>query len=380
MEFSLSEDQVAIKDLAKQIIGDRSTDEFLREFAETKEAYDQQLWSLLAEAGLLGLALPSKVGGSDFALLEVCQVLEAIGQYLAPIPYMASVVLAGSSIAEFGNEEQQQRYLEPLASGQTVLTAAVAELAMVEAARPRCVASKTTNGWSISGEKFCVPYAAQASAMLLPTVEEGSGDTLVFIVDMDNDSISQEDLVTTAYEPQAHLLFDKLEVAQAQLLGNVAQGDEIMNKLQLVASTAVAAMQLGVAEEALKRTAEYTSERVQFGRAIGSFQAVALRAADGYIDIEAMRSTYWQAAWRLDQGKDAAAAVHTAKWWASYGGNRIANSAQHMHGGIAADVKYPMHRFFLWAKHHEIQQGSALMQLANLGDLLAEQDIHLTTI
>jgi len=380
MEFSLSDDQIAIRDLAKQIIGDRSTDEFVRDFAESDEAFDKQLWALLADAGLLGLALPAKVGGSDFALLEVCQVLEAIGQYLAPIPYMASVVLAASSIAEFGNEQQQQRYLEPLASGQTILTAAVAELAMVEAARPRCVASKTATGWSISGEKYCVPYAAQASAMLLPVIDEDSGETLVFMVDLNNDGISREDLVTTAYEPQAHLRFDKLEVVADQLLGHADQGDEIINKLQLVASTAVAAIQLGVAEEALKRTAAYTSERVQFGRPIGSFQAVALRAADGYIDLEAMRSTYWQAAWRLDQGKDAAAAVHTAKWWAAYGGNRVANSAQHMHGGIAADIKYPMHRFFLWAKHYELQQGSALMQLANLGDLLAEQDIHLTTI
>lgn len=380
MEFSLTDDQLAIRELAGQIIGDRVTDEFLREFADNNEPFDQQLWATMAEAGLLGLSLPENAGGSGFGLFELCQVLEAVGTNLAPIPYMASVVLAGLPLSEYGSEQQQQRYLQPLAAGQTVLTAAVAELAMVEAARPACIATKTDRGWTISGEKYCVPYADQASAMLLPVVEAGSGKTLVFMVELSSDQIKVESLVTTAYEPQAHLVFYNLALSEADLLGNVDNGGSILDQLQWVASTAVAAMQLGVAEEALKRTAAYTGERVQFGRPIGSFQGVALRAADGYIDLEAMRSTYWQAAWRLDEGKEAGAAVHVAKWWSAYGGNRIANSAQHMHGGMGADISYPVHRFFLWAKHCEVQQGNALMQLAYLGDMLAEQDIHLTTI
>lgn len=380
MEFALTEDQISIRELAGKIIADRATDAFQRVFFESDENYDKPLWSMLAEAGLLGIALPEKVGGSAFALFEVCQVLEAVGQNLAPVPYLASVVLAGLTLSEFGTDEQQQRYLAPLVKGEMILTAAVAELAMVAAARPVCVASKSAEGWSISGEKFCVPYAQEASAVLLPANHADTGETMIFMVDLNSAEIAKVGLVTTAYEPQAHLTFDNLMVADSDRVGGDGQGQLILDKLQMVASTAVAAMQLGVAEEALKRTAAYTSERVQFGRAIGSFQAVALRAADGYIDIEAMRSTYWQAAWRLDQDLDAAAAVYTAKWWAAYGGNRVANSAQHMHGGIAADITYPMHRFFLWAKHCEIQQGNALMQLANLGDVLAERDMHLTTI
>jgi 3-oxocholest-4-en-26-oyl-CoA dehydrogenase beta subunit len=132
------------------------------------------------------------------------------------------------------------------------------------------------------------------------------------------------------------------------------------------------ATQVGVAEGALRMAADYTSERQQFGRPLSTFQGVALKAADAYVDTEAMRVTLWQAAWRLTAGLDAAKEVLVAKWWAAEGGQRVVHITQHLHGGMGADVDYPVHRYFLWGKQIEDTLGGASAQLARLGQALAE--------
>ena len=132
------------------------------------------------------------------------------------------------------------------------------------------------------------------------------------------------------------------------------------------------AMQVGVAEGALRMAAEYTSQRHQFGRPLSTFQGVSLKAADAFIDTEAMRVTLWQAAWRLTEGLDATAEVMVAKWWASEGGQRAVHITQHLHGGMGADVDYPVHRHFLWGKQIETTLGGSSALLARLGRHLAE--------
>jgi alkylation response protein AidB-like acyl-CoA dehydrogenase len=131
----------------------------------------------------------------------------------------------------------------------------------------------------------------------------------------------------------------------------------------------------GVAETAVRMTAEYTKTREQFERLIATFQAVGQRAADAYIDAEAIRLTAWQAAWRVDAGLPAEAEVAVAKFWAADGGQRVVHAAQHLHGGVGVDRDYPLHRYFLWAKHLELTLGSATAQLLTLGSLLADEPV-----
>ena len=133
------------------------------------------------------------------------------------------------------------------------------------------------------------------------------------------------------------------------------------------ARVALAALQLGVAGEALRRAAAYVSEREQFGRPIGTFQAVQHRLADCYIDIEALRSTYLRAVWALDQGLSASAEVLAVKWWTAQTGHRVTHAVQHVHGGLGADIEYPVHAFFLHAKQLEIALGGATQTLAAIG-------------
>ncbi len=131
--------------------------------------------------------------------------------------------------------------------------------------------------------------------------------------------------------------------------------------------TGLCALQIGIAEAAVRQTAEYLNTRNQFGVPLATFQATKMRAADAAIDTEAIRVTTWQAAWRLDNGFDAAKAVNVASWFASEAGQRVVFASQHLHGGMGADISYPIHRYFLWGKQIELQLGSPSAQLARLG-------------
>jgi acyl-CoA dehydrogenase len=137
-----------------------------------------------------------------------------------------------------------------------------------------------------------------------------------------------------------------------------------------VANCAIA---LGACESALAMAATYTSQRTQFGRPLSTNQGVAMRAADAYIDIDAMRVTLWQAAWQLDQQLDAGLAVEVAKYWAAEGGQRVVHATQHLHGGMGADVDYPVHRSFIWVKQLENIFGGGSQQLARIGARIASE-------
>ena len=143
--------------------------------------------------------------------------------------------------------------------------------------------------------------------------------------------------------------------------------------LRLRGTAGLCALQLGVLDSALHRTAEYTKQRKQFDHAIAAFQAVRQRLADAYLDVEAVRLTLWQAAWRLSDGLPAAEEVATAKYWAAEAGHRVAHTAVHLHGGVGIDVDYPLHRYFAAAKRNEFTLGGATAQLRALGDLLAAE-------
>jgi alkylation response protein AidB-like acyl-CoA dehydrogenase len=159
------------------------------------------------------------------------------------------------------------------------------------------------------------------------------------------------------------------------VLGDPEDGGPVLDWLLERATAAYCAEMVGVCEEALRLTAEYTKTREQFGRVIASFQAVGQRAADAYIDTEAIRLTAIQAAWRLASGLPASGEVAVAKFWAADGGQRVVHAAQHLHGGMGVDRDYPLHRYFLWAKQLELTLGGATAQLRHLGALLASEPV-----
>jgi alkylation response protein AidB-like acyl-CoA dehydrogenase len=332
----------------------------------------QPAWQWDDEAGgLLGLALPENHGGGGLGFLEVAIILEEIGRTVAPIPSLASVVTGGLPLARFGTESQQAEWLPGVSSGDVILTAALQELANDRPDAPTATAETAGDGFALRGTKHFVPAAHLADRMLVPA--SGPNGVSVYLVDPHDPGVTLEPVITTAGEPQAHAVLDG---AAGELLGDgTTDGATIVAWIVDRAVAGICATQVGVSEKALAITAEYVSTREQFDHPVASFQAVSQRAADAYIDAEAIRLTARQAAWRLSQGLPADDEIAIAKFWAADGGQRVAHAAQHLHGGIGVDVDYPLNRYFTWSKQHELTLGSATRQMVELGRRLAEQPV-----
>jgi alkylation response protein AidB-like acyl-CoA dehydrogenase len=375
MNFDLSEEEEAVKELAGQILGDSTSFERTRE-VESDDAgpgFDQTLWAQLAESNLIGLSISENLGGQGFGFLALCLMLEEAGRNLAPVPLLESIVYAALPIQQFGSEDLKKDLINRFVSGNAILTAALFEVGAPTSARTtRTKAAATGDGaYSLTGEKVCVPFAAAADKILVSASSDGGLG--LFLISPNSVGVSLDRQETTAHERQFVLKLEGVEIRVDDVLAVPGQGEIIMDWLEPRATTALAAIAVGAAEEGLRQTAEYTSTRKQFGREIGSFQGVSLRAADAYIDVEAMRSTMWQAAWQIDNGGTALKAAAVAKWWACMGGHRVSHTCQHLHGGIGSDIDYPIHRFFLRLKHIAMTVGGANEQLSILGALMADE-------
>jgi acyl-CoA dehydrogenase len=366
VNFDFNEEQEAVRDLAAQIFAGHATVERVKEVERSEERFDRDLWKALAAANLLGIALPDDVGGSGFGILELSLVLEQQGRVVAPVPLWPTLVLGAPAVARFGSQQQRERWLPAVVNGDAVLTGALAEPGANDAMLSSVTATRDGESWRLDGAKPSVPAGPVADCMLVPARVTGEPDTLgVFLVEPGSSGVKRERAITTNREAVAHV---ELSGARAELLTTEAGAVGWILDRALVG---LCAMQVGVAEAALRLAADYASSRHQFGKPLSTFQGVALKAGDAYIDTEAMRVTMWQAAWKLSEGRDATADVLVAKWWASEAGQRVVHTTQHLHGGLGADIDYPVHRYFLWGKQIEDTLGGASATLARLGTVLA---------
>lgn len=369
MDLSLSEEQQSIADLAAQILTDKLPPARLREI-ETDPAerwFADDVWNELAKADLLGICLPESVGGGGYGFVEACLLLEQQGRTVAPLPLLPTLVLGALPIARFGSAAQQQALLPGVVDGSVILTAALSEAGeYVSPEVPATTATADGNGWRIDGEKILVPAAHLATKILVPARSDGG--TGVFLVDPNGDGVELERNTAINDEPRYTIRF---RGASGEALGDSAANDEIVPWIVDRAIAALCSVQVGVCEAALRLTATYASEREQFGAKIGTFQAVAQRLADAYIDTEGIRLTALQAAWRLSEELPAADEVHIAKFWAAFGGDRVVHAAQHVHGGVGVDLDYPVHRYFRWSKVIELELGTATEHLRRLGQRIA---------
>ncbi len=349
MDFTATEAQSELARLVGDIVAKLVTPQRQRELdaqalrgTETTTAtarFDEPLWRALADAGVLSI-------DDGFGALEQSTVLAELGRALAAVPYLTSIVVSASGLAAFGHSDWAQR----AARGEVILTAALVD--DVEA-------PVTADGGVLTGTKLTVPYAAQAARLLVPA--EGN----VYLVDPADPGVRITPQQVVDFSPEATV---ELSGARGELVG----GADLAEWLVCRATLGYAALQSGVLAQALDLAAAYGRERVQFERPIGSFQAVAQRLADAYIDVKGVRLSVQQAAWRLDAGLPADAEVATAKFWAADAGHRVAHTVIHVHGGVGLDTDHPVHRYFLAAKHHEFALGGATEHLRRLGALLAD--------
>jgi alkylation response protein AidB-like acyl-CoA dehydrogenase len=373
MDFTFSEEQEAIAAVSRQLFGDRATPERLTELEAREVRYDEALWKELAAADLLGVALPEALGGSGHGFLEVAVLLAEVGWSVAPVPVYSTLVLGADPIARHGTKEQQERILPGVVAGDRVLTAGLMEPGGSDPTAPSTTAARDGGSWRLHGTKEMVPAAQLADTMLVPAAT-GDGELGLFLLETAAAGVEVRPVAATNGEPHADVVIDGALVPAEGRLGDPGRGPEMVRSLHARALVGLCAVQLGVAERALRIAAAYTTQREQFGRPIGSFQAVQQRMADAFIDVEAIRWTTWHAAWLLGQGRPADREARIAKFWAAEAGARVAATAQQVHGGIGIDVSYPLFRYFLWAKHNELALGSASEHLARLGATYTEEN------
>ena len=309
-------------------------------------------------------------GGAGLGFLESCLVLEQVGRTTAPVPYFGTV-LAAMTVDRHGDDETRTSVIGPALSGESVLTVALTE-PDGPSEDPTTQATPSTSSsdgdeWRLHGTKLLVPFGREADRVVV-SARIGENETGVFLLDPSGDGVDLEDLITTSGRPETTLVLDGAPGAR------LGDGDTLTWLLEH-ATAAQCATAIGVCASALDLTAEYTKTREQFDRPIATFQAVGQRAADAYIDTEAVRLTAWQAVWRLAEGLDAAEQVAIAKFWTAEAGQRVVHAAQHLHGGVGVDRDYPLHRYFLWAKELELNLGGATQSLLGLGARLAAQPI-----
>jgi alkylation response protein AidB-like acyl-CoA dehydrogenase len=366
MDFAFTDEQEAVSEAAIGLLGGVVDPDRILAVEQTDDMVDRELWAALSAADLLGLAVPEVHGGAGHGLTELCLLLQAQGNVVAPVPLWATLVLGALPLAQFGSPELQARWLPGLVAGDVMLTAALNGVAMGVHGVPPVSATAVGDGWVLNGTELAVPQAHLAQRIVVPahTADE---EIVLLLVDPQVPGVSLERTVTTNREIHPHLHLTDVAVPAGEVLVDPTSARAALESLLIAATAGLCALQVGVCESALRQTALYLNQRNQFGRPLSSFQGTMLRAADAAIDIEAMRVTLWNATWLFDSGRDATDAVQVAKWQASERGQRTVHATQHLHGGMGADITYPIHRYFLWGKQLELLLGGPSLQLARIG-------------
>lgn len=363
MDFQLSEDQRAIEQMADSLFSDHCQDDYLRQWDASGEPLMAPLWALCKETGLHALAIPEQYDGSGLGMTELMLVLQAQGRSLGQVPLWRHQ-LAAATLANFGQGDSAQLAAQA-ASGELLLSLSLESLQAAHGIALR--ASACAGGWQVAGRVAALALGGQAQAALLPVLADGQPRLL--LLDLDDPAVCRVPGVLTHGEAIADVQVEGLRVACDRVLPAAA-----LTWLEPRVIAALAALQLGVSAEHIRRTVDYVGERQQFERRIGSFQAVQMSMADAHIALEALRSALWQLCYRLDAGLPAPSEAQATAWLACEAGHRIGHVAQHVHGGIGVDLTYPIHRFLYWSRALGIALGGSAACLERLGDWLSDND------
>ncbi|MFG2378723.1 acyl-CoA dehydrogenase family protein [Streptomyces sp. NPDC048504] len=353
MDFTPTEEQAAARDLAARIFGDLATPERLT--AAGRDS-DPELWKALCAAGLVGAV--EKLG-----LLGLVLLLEEQGRTTAQVPFASTCVYGLLAVAAHGSPEQRERLLPGIGDGSVVVCGAFPTQGGVRA---------SAQG-ELSGTVPVVPWLRDATHVLVADDRRELWLTPV------TEAVRVEAVELTAPWSAGRLTLDG---ASAERLGSYARSSASPPTpaphadVLATARTAFAGLQAGVCAGSLARAVAHVNTREQFGRPLATRQAVQLRAADAHMDIEAIRVTAYEAAWRRDAGLPYATHALTAAWWASEAGQRVVHTGQHLHGGAGADLDHPVHRHFLWGRQLDAYLGGGGEVLQELGELIVSEEVQ----
>ncbi|MFF3963570.1 acyl-CoA dehydrogenase family protein [Streptomyces griseorubiginosus] len=381
MDFTFSEEQQAAAEAARGVFADVAPDAVPSPALTTgavADEFDRALWARLAEADLLSLLVAEEHGGAGLDAVALCLVLRESAKVLARVPLLENSA-ALAAVQAYGGQELRADLLERAGRGEIVLTVAASGRTGHDPAELAVTARQVEGagegaGWVLDGVQTAVPWVYDADFVVVPA-HTAADRTVLALVPRDHDGVSLGEQFSTSGERLGELRLDSVRIDAR----DVIEAEGAWEWLRDLLTTGTCALALGLGERVLRMSSEYTSGREQFGYPVATFQAVAVQAADRYIDLRAMEVTLWQAAWRLSSGARGALPVSgdvaVAKIWASEGVRRVVQTAQHLHGGFGADVDYPLHRYHAWAKHLELSLGPAAAHEEALGDLLAAHSL-----
>ena len=362
MEFSFTEEQKLIKDAARDFLEKECPSDLVREMEEDDRGYSLELWRKMAELGWLGLILPAKYGGSEGDFLDLVVLLEEMGRYLAPVPFLPTVILGGLSILAAGTEKQKQEVLPKIAKGEFILSMAFTEPEPIYgAAGINLRAIREGDDFLVHGTKLFVLYAHVADYLVCAarteeTEKEEDGITL-FLIGGKDQRISRTVLKTLACEKQCEVVFNRVRVTEESIIGEYNRGWKILREVLEQGEIAECALMVGGAEKVLEMTVTHAQERVQFGRPIGSFQAIQHRCANMKVDLDGARFATYEAAWKISRGLPSTLEVSVAKAWVNQAYDRICASGHQIHGGSGTMKDYDMELYSRRAKAAEFFLG-----------------------
>jgi alkylation response protein AidB-like acyl-CoA dehydrogenase len=339
MEFSFNEEQKLIKNAARDFLEKECPSDLVREMERDQRGYSLDLWHKMAELGWLGLIFPAKYGGSDGNLLDLVSLIEEMGRYLAPVPFLPTVILGGLSILSAGSEKQKQEFLPILIKGELILTMALTELDFND--DPSGInlhVTREMDFFVIHGTKIFVPYSHVADYLICATrtennVKKEEGMTL-FFVEGRNQGLTHTMLKTMSSDKLCEVIFNRVKVPGENILGKFDRGWEVIKKVWEHTVIAQCALMVGGAERVLEMTVDYAKKRVQFGRPIGSFQAIQHKCADMKVDLDGAKFITYEAAWKMSQGFPCSLEVSAAKAWVNQAYQRICANGHQIYGGI----------------------------------------------
>jgi len=372
VDFTFTEEQQAAVEAAKAVFAGVAPDAVPSPAltpGAVAEDFDRALWARLADADLLSLLLEAEYGGAGLEAVALCLVLRESAKVLARVPLLENSA-AAMAVQTYGGAELKAELLARAGRGELVLTVAASGRTGHDPAERAVAARRDGDEWVLDGVQTAVPWAHNADFTVVPAHTDADRTILALVPRVHEGAVLAEQISTTG-ERLGELRLESARVAAR----DVIDAEGAWEWLRELLATGTCALALGLGEGVLGMTSEYTSKREQFGFPVATFQAVAMQAADRYIDLRAMEATLWQAAWRISTGAGgalpASGDVAVAKIWASEGVRRVVQTAQHLHGGFGADTDYPLHRYHAWAKQLELSLGPAPAHEEALGDLLA---------
>ena len=364
MDLGLTEIQQMLKTSAQDFLARECPLTLVREMEEDSRGFTDELWRQMVGLGWTGVAFPEQYGGTGGNFADLGVLLEEIGRSLAPSPFFSTVVLGGMTVLDGGSDAQKNELISRICAGTIIMTMAVAEAgAAYEPWDIQAIASQQGGGYEITGTKLFVPDATAADVILVATRTSAGSDTAdgisLFLVPAGTDGLTITPMQSVGNERVFEVRLDKVNVSADSAIGAVGEAWSIIDRAIMRATAAQCIEMLGGSEAVLDMTVEYAKGRTQFGRAIGTFQAVQHHCARMATDVEGSKNIAYQAVWRLSEGLPAQKEVAMAKAWIGPAYRRVCGTAHQCHGAIGFTKEHDLQLYTRRAKVHELTYGDA---------------------